>query len=95
MQPFCMEKYFYMPENLNALIRYKTINSCLSGRRRKWSISELIDACSKAVAEDRGRYVRVSERTIRDDIRVMRSDIINLNAPIKQEKGLYFYSDRN
>jgi hypothetical protein len=82
-----------MPANLNALIRYKTINSCLYGGRRKWSIDELIAACSDALAESRGRYESVSERTIRDDIRVMRSDILGFNAPIEQKRGLYFYSD--
>jgi hypothetical protein len=82
-----------MPANLNALIRYKTINSCLSGGRRRWTIDELRDKCSEALAESRGRYTPVSERTLRDDIRVMRSDILGFNAPIKQEGGLYFYSD--
>jgi hypothetical protein len=82
-----------MPANLNALIRYKTINSCLYGGKRRWSIQELIERCSDALAEYRGRYDTVSERTIRDDIRVMRSDILGYNAPIKQQKGLYFYSD--
>lgn len=82
-----------MPANLNALIRYKTINSCLSGGRRRWSIDELRERCSEALAENRGRYATVSERTIRDDIRVMRSDILGFNAPIKQEAGFYFYSD--
>jgi predicted DNA-binding transcriptional regulator YafY len=82
-----------MPANLNALIRYKTINSCLYGGRRRWTIDELREKCSEALAECRGRYTPVSERTIRDDIRVMRSDILGFNAPIKQEGGLYFYSD--
>lgn len=82
-----------MPANLNALIRYKTINSCLYGGRRKWSIVELIDACSEALTDSRGRNNPVSERTVRDDIRVMRSDIMGFNAPIVQERGLYFYSD--
>jgi hypothetical protein len=82
-----------MPANLNALIRYKTINSCLSGGRRRWTIDELREKCSEALAECRGKDTGVSERTIRDDIRVMRSDILGFNAPIKQEGGLYFYSD--
>jgi len=82
-----------MPANLNALIRYKTINSCLHGGRRRWLIDELRERCSEALAENRGRYTGVSERTLRDDIRVMRSDILGFNAPIKQEGGLYFYSD--
>lgn len=82
-----------MPANLNALLRYKTINSCLHGGTRRWSIGELIEACTNALADARGRYGRISERTIRDDIRVMRSDILGFNAPIKQKNGLYFYTD--
>lgn len=82
-----------MPVNLNALIRYKTINSCLYGGVRKYDINELIEACSDALSESRGRYSRISERTIRDDIRVMRSDILGFNAPIVQAGGLYYYSD--
>jgi hypothetical protein len=84
-----------MPANLNALIRYKTINSALYGGHRRWSIPELIEKCSGALAEYRGRYETVSERTIRDDIRVMRSDILGYNAPIAQYKGLYYYSDED
>jgi hypothetical protein len=82
-----------MPANLNALIRYKTINSCLFGGKRKYDIDELIDACSDALSEARGRTTRISERTIRDDIRVMRSEILGFNAPIEQKDGLYYYSD--
>jgi hypothetical protein len=84
-----------MPANLNALIRYKTINSCLYGGTRRWSISELIEACSNALADSRGRYGKISERTIRDDIRVMRSDILGFNAPIKVKDKLYFYDDHH
>jgi hypothetical protein len=83
-----------MPANLNALIRYKTINSALYGGNRRWSIPELVEKCSDALAEYRGRHESVSERTIRDDIRVMRSDILGYNAPIAQQKGLYYYSDK-
>ncbi len=82
-----------MPANLNALIRYKTINSALYGGNRRWSIPELTEKCSSALAEYRGRYKTVSERTIRDDIRVMRSDILGYNAPISQQKGLYYYAE--
>jgi hypothetical protein len=82
-----------MPANLNALIRYKTINGCLFGGKRRWSIRELIEACSEALGESRGRYSPISERTVRDDLRVMKSDMLGFNAPIEQEKGLYFYSD--
>jgi len=81
-----------MPANLNALIRYKTINSCFYGGRR-WTIKELIDACSDALAEYRGRDENISERTVRDDLSVMKSDILGFNAPIMQNKGYYYYSD--
>ena len=93
LHPICNEKLIIMPANLNALIRYKTINSCLFGGKRRWSIDELRERCSETLAENRGKYTGVSERTIRDDLRVMRSDILGFNAPIKQEGGLYFYSD--
>jgi len=82
-----------MPANLNALIRYKTINSCLYGGKRRYDIHELIDVCSDALNETRGLGIRISERTIRDDLRVMRSDILGFNAPIVQKNSLYFYSD--
>ncbi|MBN2864139.1 MAG: hypothetical protein JXN62_13310 [Bacteroidales bacterium] len=82
-----------MPTNLNALIRYKTINDCLS-TGRKYTIEELMEACSEALGEYRGKYTGVSERTLRDDLRVMRSEILGINAPIVQEQGKYFYSDR-
>lgn len=82
-----------MPANLNALIRYKTINACLYGGKRKWTLQELIEKCSEALAEHRDRYKPVSERTLRDDIRVMRSEILGFNAPVKQLNGLYFYDD--
>lgn len=82
-----------MPTNLNSLIRYKTINSCLYGGRRRWSIDELIDSCTAALADATGRYKRVSERTIRNDLRIMRSDILGFNAPIIQRGGLYYYDD--
>ena len=82
-----------MPANLNALIRYKTIDLCLSNRHRQWTIKDLMVACSEALTENRGVDTGVSERTLRDDIRVMRSNILGFNAPIKQRSGLYFYSD--
>lgn len=82
-----------MPSNLNALIRYKTIDRCLSNPYRKWSIDDLIESCSSALKEYRGIYTRISERTIREDLRVMRSDILGFNAPIVQQDGHYSYED--
>lgn len=36
-----------------------------------------------------------SERTIREDIRVMRSDMLGFNAPIVQKEGCYSYGERD
>jgi hypothetical protein len=82
-----------MPANLNALIRYKTIDECLQNTSREWTIADLVDACNEALRESRGDAVSVSERTIRDDIRVMRSDILGFNAPISVRNGCYFYEE--
>ena len=84
-----------MPANLNALIRYRTINQCLSNPYRKWTIGDLAEACASALKENRGIYSGISERTIREDIRIMRSDILGFNAPIVQSGGHYSYKNRD
>jgi hypothetical protein len=84
-----------MPANLNALIRYRTIDKCLSNPYRKWTIKDLMEACSRALEESRGIYTGISERTIREDIRVMRSDILGFNAPVVQKDGHYSYRDKD
>ena len=38
-----------MPANKNALIRYKTIDNCLRNRYRRWTLDDLVDACSEAL----------------------------------------------
>jgi len=93
---FAMEETdekIFMPANLNALIRYKQIDQCLRNRFADCTIRRMQDACSDALAEYRGVYKLVSERTIRDDIRVMRSEMLGFNAPIVFGDGRYFYSD--
>jgi hypothetical protein len=94
MQPICNEKK-NMPANLNALIRYRTIDKCLANPYRKWTIVDLMEECSIVLEENRGIYSGISERTIREDIRVMRSDILGFNAPIVQKEGNYYYEDRS
>lgn len=82
-----------MPANLNALIRYKQIDKCLRNRFADCTIQRMQEVCSEALAEFRGVYKLVSERTIRDDIRVMRSEMLGFNAPIVFEDGKYYYDD--
>ncbi|MEX5689673.1 hypothetical protein, partial [Pseudomonas silesiensis] len=84
---------FAMPVNLNALIRCKTIDECLSNKNLKCTISVLMEKCSEKLSESQGLYTGVSERTIRNDIRILRSDILGFNAPIKIEEVVYIYED--
>ena len=83
-----------MPVNRNALIRYKTIDKCLQNRYRKWTLENLIDACSDALYEYEGIDKGVSKRTVQADIQVMRSDKLGYNAPIVVvDKRYYTYEE--
>ena len=83
-----------MPVNRNALIRYRTIDKCLQNRRRKWTIENLIDACSEALYEYEGIEKDISMRTIRLDLNAMRSDKLGYNAPIVvTDKKYYSYEE--
>lgn len=85
-----------MPLNRFALIRYKTIDQCLQNRFRRWTLDDLIEACSDALYEYEGVNKRVGLRTIQSDIQVMRSDKLGYNAPIKVvDKKYYTYGDPN
>lgn len=85
-----------MPASKNALIRYKTIDRCLRNRQRKWTLDDLIEACSDALYEYEGRDEGVSRRTVQFDIQMMRSDKLGYNAPIKVvENKYYIYDDPN
>ncbi|HLP52922.1 MAG TPA: WYL domain-containing protein [Chitinophagales bacterium] len=83
-----------MPLNKNALIRIKTIDKCLQNHYRKWTIEDLIEACSQALYEYEGSNKDVSLRTIRADLALMRSDKLGYNAPIIiTSKKYYTYED--
>lgn len=83
-----------MPVNRNALIRYRTIDKCLQNRRRKWTIDDLMAACNDALYEYDGIETDISLRTIRLDMKAMRSDTLGYNAPIiVQDKKYYTYDD--
>ena len=43
-----------MPANKNALIRYKTIDRCLRNKYRRWTLDDLVEACSDALYEMEG-----------------------------------------
>lgn len=83
-----------MASNKNALIRYKTIDYCLRNNFKKWTLDDLIEACSDALYEYENKDVNVSKRTIQLDIQLMRSDKLGYNAPIEvYEKRFYKYAE--
>ncbi len=85
-----------MPVNRNALIRLRTIDKCLQNRYRKWTLENLIDACSEALYEYEGIDKGVSKRTVQADIQLMRSNKLGYNAPIiVNDKKYYTYEDEH
>lgn len=85
-----------MPANRNALIRYKTIDTCLRNKYRQWTLEDLIDACSDALYEYEGIDKGISKRTVQMDIQMMRSEKLGYNAPIVVYDNKYYkYEDDN
>ena len=85
-----------MPANRNALIRYKTIDTCLKNRFRKWTLEDIIEKVSDILYEYEGMDKGISRRTIQADIQMMRSDKLGYFAPIVVlDKKYYTYEDPN
>lgn len=82
-----------MPLNRATLIRISTIDRCLQNRYRRWTISDLIDACTEALAEYEGRSNPISRRTFQNDLALMRSDRLGYNAPIVVRDNKYYEYD--
>ena len=89
-----LQNFSKMPVNRNALIRYKTIDNCLRRRHVKWTLDDLINACSDALYEYTGVDKVISRRTIQLDIQMMRSGSLGSPAPIEVYDNKYYrYSD--
>lgn len=85
-----------MPVNRNALIRYRTIDNCLQNRYKKWTLDDLIDACSDALYEFEGIDTGVSRRTVQADMEMMRSNKLGYEAPIVVvDRKYYTYADKD
>jgi len=83
-----------MATNKLALIRYKTIDTCLRNRLKKWTLEALIEKVSHALYEYEGIQDGVSKRTIQSDIELMRSNKLGYNAPIiVVDRKFYTYED--
>ena len=87
-----------MPTNKNAVIRYMTIDRCLSNGHKTYTIENLIDACNEALEENAPETSGVQRRQIFYDIQFMESPE-GYNAPIDRirdgRKTYYRYSDRD
>lgn len=83
-----------MSQNKNALLRYRTIDRCLRNTGRRWTLQDLVDACSDALYDYEGRSDNVSVRSVQRDIEMMRSDKLGYFAPIEvYDRKYYRYSD--
>jgi predicted DNA-binding transcriptional regulator YafY len=91
-------KIYRYPMSVNklALIRYKTIDTCLCQKHRKWTLDDLIHKVSDMLYEYEGIHSGVSKRTIQNDIQLMRSNKLGYNAPIVViDRKYYIYADPN
>ena len=83
-----------MSSNKNALIRYKTLDKCLKNKYKKYTLEDLMEACSEALFEFEGKESFVSKRTVQLDLQDMRSEKFGYEAPIEvYERRFYRYSD--
>lgn len=83
-----------MPHSKNSLLRYKTIDSCLCNRKRKWTLQDLIKACEQALHDSgKSNIAMVSLKTIKTDLHYMRSEA-GFSAPIVVVDHKYYtYAD--
>lgn len=94
MQYICTQKKV---SNINQIIRYKIIDSCLRRKGRKYNWKDLAEACADAFDENGIIAATPSRRTIMGDISRMRSGILGYEAPIiyKKAEDIYLYEDSN
>ncbi|MCB0664188.1 MAG: WYL domain-containing protein [Saprospiraceae bacterium] len=81
-----------MPTNLHALIRYRTIDECLTKRYRKWTWLDLAEACAEKIYEYEGIEAIPSRRTIMYDLQYMRDGKLGYFAPIVYDRASKSYS---
>ena len=86
-----------MPTNKNAQLRYQILDRCLSNRRRRYTIDDLLETVNDALYDMYGSKGQIQMRQIRDDIKFMR-DSESYRAPIEAipfdgRKCYYRYSD--
>ncbi len=87
-----------MSSNKHALIRYRIIDRCLRNVDNQWNWKSLSDACVEEFGKNSIEITSISERTIKEDIRNMRSNpLLGYYAPIEYDRSekSYYYTNRS
>ena len=86
-----------MATNKHATVRYNALDKCLSNYNHRYTFDDLLEACKEAISMEYGDETGISIRTLRDDIRFMKSEE-GYSAPIVYRKDggkpYYMYGDR-
>ena len=84
-----------MAANSNALLRHKILDYCLRDTQNKYTLKDLIAACTKALQERHNdKSCKASVRTVQLDIQTMRDSVNGYGAPIVVYENKYYrYSD--
>ncbi|XWW47039.1 WYL domain-containing protein [Fibrella sp. USSR17] len=83
-----------MATNKNASFRYRVLNECFRSGSRKWTIERLMEHVSDQLDEYFGIKKGISDRQIKEDIHIMRSEAPRgFDAPIICKDSVYFYDD--
>lgn len=84
-----------MAANSNALLRHKIIDNCLRDTQNKYSLLDLINACTKGLQEKyKDKKMKASVRTVQLDIQYMRDPKNGYGAPIVVYDSKYYkYKD--
>ena len=89
-----------MSNSSNALLRHRVIDSCLRDTKNKYTLLDLINACTQAIKTKYGSKVgakyKVSVRSIQLDLQIMRDKNKGYGAPIVVYDHKYYkYKDPN
>ena len=87
-----------MPANKNVLIRYITLDKCFRNRGRNYTITDLLEACNRALEEAGGGTGGIQKRQLYDDIKFMESSE-GWSVPLERvrdcKKVYYRYANRD
>ena len=89
-----------MSNSSNALLRHRVIDACLRDTKNKYTLLDLINACTKAIKLKYGNKIgskyKVSVRSLQLDLQIMRDKNKGYGAPIVVYDHKYYkYKDTN